>query len=98
VRESKPMCKNPDHPEGKSRDSMVCAQETDTYFVFFCQTCATVKKIKSIQVRTRAAFKREVRQQLIREGRVMKGPPPMIRRTRMDESMMDRERVFGGKR
>lgn len=94
----RPHCKNPHHPVGMSRDSMVCSRESVEHFVFYCKTCLEVKHLQSIQVKTRARYREEVRRKLASEGRLPTGPPPIVRRTRMDESMMDRERVFGGKK
>lgn len=94
----RPECKNPSHPPGMSRKSMVCSRETAEYLVFFCKTCLEVRHLESIQVKTRARYKQEIRRRLASEGRLPIGPPKVIRRVGMDESLMDEERVFGRKR
>jgi hypothetical protein len=88
-----PLCRNPDHPTGVPRTTMKCSRETEQLLVFYCTACAEIKKIQSVQVKTRAAYKRAVREQLAREGKLMTAPPRIMRRVTMDESLIDKERL-----
>ena len=63
------VCTNPQHPAGMSRE-MIFLQEKDRAFVFGCQACRDVNHKLSIRVMTDPRFKREVRADLARQGKL----------------------------
>lgn len=78
-------CKNPDHPIGYSRDSMILLEESAVESVWACKACKEVLKVVSAQVRTKPAYQQHVREQLRREGRLPERHPgraPMPRMTK----------------
>ena len=69
-------CTNPQHPSGMSRE-MIFLQEKDHAFVFGCQACRDINHKLSIRVMTDPRFKREVRKELARQGRLTERPKPV---------------------
>jgi hypothetical protein len=80
-----PECRNPDHP-GASRATMVCAEERQDCFVFYCKACADCK-IQSIQVRTKASLRHQSRRDLAKRNGLLKAPPPRMKQINMDSSL-----------
>ena len=70
-----PNCDNPQHPAGKPR-RMTFLQYRDNAYVFGCQACKDVNRKLSVRVMTDQFFRREVRKQLGKEGKLLTGPPP----------------------
>lgn len=81
------LCQNPHHPPESSRRSMACVKETSQFCVFQCLACLRIRGLNSTQVKTRSRFKREVRADLARQGRLLTSAPPVIRKFAMDESL-----------
>jgi len=69
-----PECTNPQHPRGFSA-RMTFLQFKDNAYVFGCQACKDVNRKMSVRVMTDSFFRREVRKQLAREGRLLTAPP-----------------------
>jgi len=69
-----PDCTNPQHPYGLPR-RMQFLQYRDNSYVFGCQACKDVNRKLSVRVMTDQFFKREVRRQLKKEGRLLTAPP-----------------------
>jgi hypothetical protein len=67
-------CKNPDHPFGMSRETMVCIKDTQTESAWACKACMDVLHVTSVQVRTKPAYQRHVREQLRRQGKLNTSP------------------------
>jgi hypothetical protein len=67
-------CKNPQHPDNHSRFTMIKIKDTPTDEAFACKACLDVHKVYSVQVRTKPEFKRHVRGQLAREGKLAPKP------------------------
>lgn len=84
------QCKNPQHPLA-NRHTMRCIKETPEYFVFGCQACLDINHVESIQVKTRARVRQEIRQSLDKQGRLLKAMPPRLRRMVMDDSLRKRK-------
>ena len=82
-----PECKNPDHP-GPNRNTMVCAEERQDCFVFYCKLCADCK-IQSIQVKTKAAMRDASRKDLAKRNMLLKAPPPRMKQINMDSSLRE---------
>ena len=70
-----PLCANPQHPPSLPR-RMIFLQYRDHAYVFGCQACKDVNRKLSVRVMTDQFFKREVRKQLGKEGRLLTAPPP----------------------
>lgn len=68
-------CKNPDHPKGCDRYTMIMLEENATQSVWACQACKDILKVVSAQVRTKPAYQRHIREQLAREGRLITERP-----------------------
>jgi hypothetical protein len=71
-----PMCRNPQHPLGRDK-TMFFLEEREGAYVFACQACKDVNRKMSIQVFTKPALKRMVRDTLRSEGRLLRMPPPV---------------------
>jgi hypothetical protein len=69
-----PDCTNPQHPSALPR-RMIFLQYRDNAYVFGCQACRDVNHRLSIRVLTDQFYRREVRRQLAREGRLLFGLP-----------------------
>lgn len=80
-------CQNPHHPPGVPRGTMLCVNETETSYVFGCEACMNIRKLESIQVRTKSRYRRDVRSQLSKEGKLITSRPPINRKFTMDESL-----------
>lgn len=85
-------CKNPCHPPGASKKSMICVKEHPEYFVFACRMCMEVNRVQSIQVKTREWVKQETRKSLAARNLLLKAMPPKVRKFIMDESQRTKER------
>lgn len=70
-----PNCDNPQHPSSLPR-RMIFLQYKDFAYVFGCQACRDVNHKLSIRVMTDQFYRREVRKQLGKEGRLLTAPPP----------------------
>lgn len=62
-----PLCRAPDHPPERSRDSMVLVEEHRTkgyvtHLVFACVACRDIRKILSVQVRALPEFRQAIRE------------------------------------
>lgn len=68
-------CRNPHHPPDLPKRSMVCVRETREHAVFMCHNCSVGRRLESIQVKTSAWLKSEVRKQLKREGKWSENRP-----------------------
>ena len=79
-------CQNPHHPPGIPRNTMELINETPTTYVFGCSACLEIRRLQSIQVKTKSRYQREVRKQLAREGRLPQSPT-VNRRLTMDSSL-----------
>jgi len=75
-----PNCDNPQHPIGMPR-RMIYLQTKDHAHVFGCQACRDVNHKLSIRVMTDQFYKREVRKQLGKEGKLLTGPLRPRKRT-----------------
>jgi hypothetical protein len=82
-----PECKNPDHL-GKNRNTMVCSEERQDCFVFYCKLCAEYN-IQSIQVKTKAAMRDASRRDLEKRNMLLKAPPPRMKQINMDSSLRE---------
>lgn len=80
-------CQNPHHPPGVPRNTMVCINETPVAYVFGCEACLTIRRLQSIQVKTKALYRREVRRQLAKSGQLLTSRPAVNRKFQMDESL-----------
>lgn len=69
-----PQCSNPQHPRGLPT-RMIFLQYRDNAYVFGCQACKDVNRKLSVRVMTDQFFRREVRRQLGKEGRLLTAPP-----------------------
>ena len=69
-----PNCDNPEHPPSLPR-RMLFLQYRDNAYVFGCQACKDVNRKLSVRVMTDEFFRREVRKQLAKEGRLLTAPP-----------------------
>jgi formate hydrogenlyase subunit 6/NADH:ubiquinone oxidoreductase subunit I len=87
-----PECRNPDHP-GANRNTMVCAEEREDCFVFYCKTCRDVLKVQAIQVKTKAWLRDRSRRDMAAQNRLLEAPPPRMNRIDMDSSL--REEMAG---
>lgn len=92
-----PDCANPQHPHGMPR-RMQFLQYRDNAYVFGCQACKDVNHKMSIRVMTDTFFKREVRRQLGKDGRLLQGPMQKRRRSpyeidRMREMSLEARRI-----
>jgi hypothetical protein len=84
---------------------MICLEERPDCYVFACQTCKDVLGVVAAQVKIKAGLKAKVRNELAARGHLLKAPPPKIKRTRMDQSLVRGQKpvrksyfVFGGKK
>lgn len=77
------QCKSPDHPPSHPKERMVCVGETPEVYAFACHACMEVRRLYSVQVKTKVAYREEVRKRLGREGRLMTKPPVINRRLLM---------------
>jgi hypothetical protein len=71
-----PNCDNPQHPSALPR-RMAFLQHRDHAWVFGCQACKDVNQKLSVRVMTDQFYRREVRRQLAKEGRLLIAPPPI---------------------
>jgi hypothetical protein len=69
-----PLCSNPQHPPGLPR-KMIYLQTKDYAHVFGCLACKDVNHKLSVRVMTDSFYRREVRRQLGKEGRLLTAPP-----------------------
>ncbi len=67
-------CKNPQHPEGTDRYSMVLFKDTPTEEAWACKACLDINRVYSVQVKTKTAFRRAVRRDLAAKG-LLPGKP-----------------------
>lgn len=81
------LCQNPHHPPGVPRGTMTCINETETSYVFGCQACMDIRRLESIQVKTKSRYRREVRRQLAQNGQLLQNRPAVNRKFNMDESL-----------
>lgn len=81
-----PECRNPDHP-GSDRHTMVCAEEREDCFVFYCKTCRDVLGVQAIQVKTKAWLRDKSRRELAAQNGLLSAPPPKFRSLNMDAKM-----------
>lgn len=67
-------CKNPQHPAGADRYSMVLFKDSPTEEAWACKACLDINHVYSVQVKTKPEFQRHVRKELRAKG--MLAPRP----------------------
>jgi hypothetical protein len=72
-----PECRNPGHPS-PNRATMICAEERDDCFIFYCKLCADLK-VQSVQVRTKANLRNQTRRDLMKRNQLLQAPAPRLR-------------------
>lgn len=82
-----PDCSNPQHPVGLPR-RMMFLQYKDHAYVFGCQACKDVNRKLSVRVMTDQFYRREVRKQLVKDGRALKGPMRRRERSPLEIGLM----------
>ena len=82
-----PHCTNPQHPRGLPT-RMIYLQTKDHAHVFGCQACKDVNRKLSVRVMTDQFYKREVRKQLGKEGRLLQGPVQRRQRSPLELGLM----------
>jgi hypothetical protein len=67
-------CKNPQHPDGTSKFTMVLVQDKPTEEVWACKACMDINRVYSIQVKTKRKYQQHVRGELRKQGRLPSRP------------------------
>src|SRR5208337_2514851 len=72
-----PKCTNPQHPAGRERTMLYLGFEHNCH-LFACQACKDVNRKMSARAVTDANFRRGIRRDLAREGKLMTEAPKIV--------------------